>query len=275
MKRICKYGHDTFICGRDKSGHCKSCIHDSFERTYIKRKRKLQQYCKYGHDTFECGRDLHGYCLICKKESRFLDSLKKNTEFKCIIKNCNNFGELLTKPSLCKRHESQEWRSDNREYANELQMKYYYRDREKMLKKNKTPEVRAYKLRWQHENKVRRKVQNKIIRDKAVRSLNGRYNSLKRAAKAQNFPLDITKEQHGILLSKRCYYCSGPLGVTGSGLDRVNNDPNIGYILSNVVPCCPNCNRLKCHLLTSSETLKLVMLLKKLRKGQNVWPNVT
>jgi len=163
-----------------------------------------------------------------------------------------------------------EWKRKNRKRANELQLKYYYRDRDKILKKNKTKKVRKYKRDWHHKNKERRLKQLKQNNHNAQRSLNGRYSSLKQTARIQDLDFTIRKEQHKILLKQNCHYCNGPLAETGSGLDRIDNQK--GYIISNVVPCCSNCNRIKCHLLTSDETLLIIKALKKFRKGKNTWP---
>jgi hypothetical protein len=55
---------------------------------------------------------------------------------------------------------------------------------------------------------------------------------------------------------KKCFYCgSEPLrffkkgrseGFYYNGLDRVNN--NLGYVKSNIVPCCFSCNASKMNL---------------------------
>lgn len=73
-------------------------------------------------------------------------------------------------------------------------------------------------------------------------TLKGRYGFGKRKAKRQELIWDITREQHAELLNRPCYYCSvSLLDEMGVGLDRIDN--NKGYILSNVLPCCGNCNK--------------------------------
>lgn len=80
----------------------------------------------------------------------------------------------------------------------------------------------------------------------------GRYTALKRAAKDKGLGFDITPEQHAIILiAETCYYCHGSLSPTGHGLDRIDN--NLGYLVSNVVPSCVSCNRIRNRYLTHEE----------------------
>jgi hypothetical protein len=63
-KQFCKYGHDTFICGRD-GGWCNDCKKDWKNRPHIIKK----QFCPKGHDTFIVGRNqLNGICNQCIKD---------------------------------------------------------------------------------------------------------------------------------------------------------------------------------------------------------------
>ena len=62
------------------------------------------------------------------------------------------------------------------------------------------------------------------------------------------------------LISQRCHYRNHPLGVSnGVGLDRIDNSK--GYVIGNVVPCCGNCNRIKCHILSYAEMVAVGKLL--------------
>jgi len=63
-----------------------------------------------------------------------------------------------------------------------------------------------------------------------------------------NFPLTI--DEFKLLCSSNCFYCGchpqSPMDVGNgvkNGIDRINN--SIGYELSNCVPCCWTCNRMK------------------------------
>lgn len=60
-------------------------------------------------------------------------------------------------------------------------------------------------------------------------------------AKRRGITFDLTQKQFLSLWEQPCAYCGGE--VHKIGIDRVNN--SVGYIISNVVSCCPQCNRLK------------------------------
>jgi len=61
------------------------------------------------------------------------------------------------------------------------------------------------------------------------------------SAKRRGYELSITEEEYGKLISLNCHYCDHSLREeVGSGMDRIHND--VGYTLTNVVPCCATCN---------------------------------
>lgn len=75
---------------------------------------------------------------------------------------------------------------------------------------------------------------------------------------------DISEKDYSYLLSKPCHYCHGPLNKMGRGLDRKNN--SVGYLLSNVVPCCKSCNTMKSDYLSYEEMMLLSPILQTIRK---------
>lgn len=106
---------------------------------------------------------------------------------------------------------------------------------------------------------------------KSRKSIKGRYLYLKCDAKRRNLELDLTLEEYAKLIEPNiCYYnCGNPLSPTCSGLDRLNNYK--GYTVTNVIPCCRNCNVMRNNVLTSEETAEVVKLLQKLRKTEDIW----
>lgn len=73
-------------------------------------------------------------------------------------------------------------------------------------------------------------------------------------AKKRGYQFSLSKEQFKSLITTNCYYCGSDLSNLQSrknsrsvfkynGIDRVDN--NIGYIISNVVSCCKQCNTMK------------------------------
>lgn len=76
------------------------------------------------------------------------------------------------------------------------------------------------------------------------------YSAYKKRGKILGF--DFTKEEFEKITSSNCYYCGDPPkssfrgrngNYTYNGVDRVNNE--LGYLKSNCVPCCEQCNRMK------------------------------
>ena len=91
--------------------------------------------------------------------------------------------------------------------------------------------------------------------EEGVAAFNSTYATYVKRAKTLNLIFEITKDQFRIVSQKRCHYCGAlPSNVmrrkhyngafTYNGMDRVNND--VGYVLTNVVPCCCQCNIAKC-----------------------------
>ena len=80
-----------------------------------------------------------------------------------------------------------------------------------------------------------------------TRSFEGRYKRYRQSAKDRNLQFDLTQDDFTSITEKPCYYCGEYSDVyfntSYSGVDRV--DSSIGYIKSNVVPCCTMCNRMK------------------------------
>jgi|SRR3990172_20927 len=85
-------------------------------------------------------------------------------------------------------------------------------------------------------------------------SFNDLYSSYVKRAKKYNREFSLSEDEFRKLAQQNCYYCGlaptqihHPKSCNGyylyNGVDRVNN--TIGYVLSNCVSCCGNCNRAK------------------------------
>lgn len=87
---------------------------------------------------------------------------------------------------------------------------------------------------------------------------NATIRSMQRAAKKRGYSWGITHEQCADVMQGDCFYCGSAPNNTRSdpsykgktnteysynGIDRIDN--NVGYELSNIVPCCFRCNRAK------------------------------
>ena len=103
----------------------------------------------------------------------------------------------------------------------------------------------------------------KAAQHKNDRTPRRRYIDSINLADRREIPFVLSYEQYYCLIKLPCYYCGGKLNETRTGLDRLAN--TLGYTLDNSVPCCANCNRIKCHLLTPDEMLAVAKLLKEMR----------
>lgn len=75
------------------------------------------------------------------------------------------------------------------------------------------------------------------------RTVEGKFIAYKSNARTKKIKFELTLEQFKQLWRKPCYYCGSSISTIG--LDRVNNNFRIGYIMSNIVPCCGYCNKMK------------------------------
>lgn len=67
------------------------------------------------------------------------------------------------------------------------------------------------------------------------------FKKYKQRSPSRGLAFSLTLKDFRCNIEKPCHYCGGH--YIGLGFDRVDNE--IGYHLTNVVPCCPECNRMK------------------------------
>lgn len=73
------------------------------------------------------------------------------------------------------------------------------------------------------------------------RRLVRKYNHVRVSALRRQILFSIEREKFVIITKQNCYYCdSYSTIINPNGLDRVDN--SLGYIESNVVSCCKQCN---------------------------------
>lgn len=82
----------------------------------------------------------------------------------------------------------------------------------------------------------------KLCERKWENTESGKYKSYRRNAKQRGLEFNLTKEEFVELIKSDCKYC-GEKANPFNGIDRVDN--NEGYIISNCVPCCEWCNKIK------------------------------
>lgn len=93
-----------------------------------------------------------------------------------------------------------------------------------------------------------------------------RFDKLRRSAAKRGVEATLSFEDYYALMDgATCFYCTRPVTLmTGSALDRI--DSSLGYTLSNVVPCCSDCNSIKMANLTAMETREVIKTLRRIRK---------
>jgi len=98
-------------------------------------------------------------------------------------------------------------------------------------------------------------------------SFNNTLGHMKFGAKKRNLEWTLSDKQARYLLSQPCYYCGAQPKIHKNthslngdfpytGLDRMDNSK--GYLLGNVVSCCPTCNFMK-HVLSLSDFKKHII----------------
>jgi hypothetical protein len=95
-----------------------------------------------------------------------------------------------------------------------------------------------------------------------------RYGHSKNKAIRNGIIWDISKDQFIELCKLPCEYCGSKVVTTGSGLDR--KDPNIGYTIDNVVPCCYLCNTMKWNYWSYNEMKEIGKLVAHLQSARRL-----
>jgi len=77
-------------------------------------------------------------------------------------------------------------------------------------------------------------------------------------------PFLITESEYESIISRSCYYCDCSFShqATG-GLDRIDN--SLGYQITNILPACQTCNKMRGDYLTVRETRLLAQYLNHIR----------
>lgn len=142
-----------------------------------------------------------------------------------------------------------------------------YVEENKLKRKCNTCEATESKGSWYRGPKCSKCYSKDLYKKGRSRSLGQKYCHLIGASKKKNFILDIDRDTYKKLIDKTCHYCNRNLyELTGHSLDRI--EPDKGYVLENVLPCCGDCNTIKMNILTVEETEEVLKLIKKLRNTE-------
>jgi|ERR1700679_12837 len=149
----------------------------------------------------------------------------------------------------------------NREYGKRERVRAQDR------KRNKTPKRKAWNLAYRDIRRTNRVKYNYRTQPRQ------RFLELKRVAKYRGLEFSILENEYTKLILQPCFYCGGVLNKTGGNLDRANS--RLGYVPSNVRPCCFNCNVAKNALTETQFKEWLVKIYNKyiLGKARNETPN--
>lgn len=111
-----------------------------------------------------------------------------------------------------------------------------------------------------------------------IAAYNSVLNGYKYSAKKRGLSFELTSEEFREITSQPCHYCgiepkqiSKTRGRNGeyiyNGIDRVNN--SIGYVISNVVPCCKRCNTAKREIAYDDFVTWIDRLVRFRAEGKN------
>lgn len=104
---------------------------------------------------------------------------------------------------------------------------------------------------------------NKLPRNQAA--INIAFGAYVKRAKKKNMLMSIDRHTFEALVLAKCFYCHSEPNPL-NGLDRIDN--SIGYVNTNVVACCWECNRIRGNSLSQAET-KVVIDALLVFRGQN------
>jgi 5-methylcytosine-specific restriction endonuclease McrA len=125
-KQFCFNGHDLFIIGKDKQGHCNQCRRDYDKARHTRQNRT--QFCPKGHDKDILGRTGHGRCKECarlrrianKKEKAIYDKIYLGLNRDKILKRGKEYYATHRETSL---EQSKQYAIDHPEVARRAKLK--------------------------------------------------------------------------------------------------------------------------------------------------------
>ena len=188
----------------------------------------------------------------------------------CLILECNNVLGHRNKWGFCKDHEEHKRRAYydmHKDRMQEYGRQHYADNRQDIL---------AYVNQYRAENKDLLAEKRKQLRrgDKKKyleRESKNAWYQFKQKSAARKKESELSREFYENLITLPCHYCGAVRPSTSLSLwiDRLDNSK--GYLVDNVAPCCPKCNKIKGNLLLETEMLEIIKILKKLRSKDDIW----
>lgn len=114
---------------------------------------------------------------------------------------------------------------------------------------------KEYLRMYAEKNKEKLKDKDRVYNQSPIGRFKSYINRSKYGSKTK-LEFNISFDQFLTFWKKDCHYCGIP--VETIGLDRINN--SVGYIMSNLVSCCRDCNWMKKDF-TQQEFLQHIRLI--------------
>lgn len=116
--------------------------------------------------------------------------------------------------------------------------------------------------------------------DDRTRTITGIFQNYRSSAESKSLKFDLTQKDVEDIIFQSCYYCGSPptkqrvlgqgkwarLSIPANGIDRV--DSSLGYTLTNVLPCCTECNYFKVSRSNEDFLGRVKMIYENLELGK-------
>lgn len=185
-------------------------------------------------------------CSKCKKElplNHFTKEKCKKDGYCSLCKDCAKLQRKERKEYI------QQYQENHKEERQQYLINYYLLNKEK-------------RQNYNNNNKERFRIARKINDHKP----HNRYKLYQRNAEIRGIEFNISLEEFDRITQLPCYYCGeiqkDEFDYCFSGIDRV--DSNQGYVLSNIVPCCNMCNKMKLNYTTDEWLKKIIQIVQNL-----------
>lgn len=170
---------------------------------------------------------------------------------------CNK--EFDNRGKRCTTCYQKQYYEKNKEKRSIEKAQYYVNNKEKIDKRSKDYETNNKdKVKAKNRTHYKNNKQTILNYQKAIKHTPKRkYGQGKKSASERNLSWNIDYDSYLLLIAQPCDYCKCSLeNMGGVSLDRIKNE--IGYELTNVVPCCGICNNIRNRFLTHEE-MKIAM----------------
>jgi hypothetical protein len=180
--------------------------------------------------------------------------------------NCNK--TYNNRGSLCAPCYQRKYYKTNKLKIKEQKAIYYQVNKDNIDQKSKeyrninTEKVKLKNRQHYHKNK------NNILKyQKDIsKSPKRKFQQGVKAAMDRQIEWLLCFEEYAQLIEQPCHYCKTSLETWGgTSLDRINND--LGYIITNVLPCCGTCNNIRNKFLTVKEMEVAMNAILEYRKS--------